>query len=149
MVQVVHLLLKILPLVPKQSQQIAHTPSEIFFGVLQDLRNTLAQLGRALREYQTALEEEGTELVNLRRSSCDQAIAHTMQSLQIELVICLARHESHVLAVNRFGDGLGIQEVVLVRLHERPNELSRDQLHIMALFTQSTAKKVRSGTCFQ
>jgi hypothetical protein len=46
----------------------------IFFGVLKNLRHTLAQLGRALREYQTAFQKEGTQLVDDRGSSCDQAI---------------------------------------------------------------------------
>src|SRR5436309_469565 len=34
MVQIDHLLLKILPLVPEQSEQVTHPRSEIFFGVL-------------------------------------------------------------------------------------------------------------------
>src|ERR1035437_3252761 len=100
MVQIDHLLLKILPLVPKQSEQVTHTRSEIFFGVLENLRHTLAQLGRALREYQAALQQEGTQLVDHGCSSCDQAVAHTMQSLQIELVICLDRYKSHVPTIH-------------------------------------------------
>ena len=55
MVQIAHLLLEILPLVPKLSQQVPHARSEIFLGVFQDLRHTLAQLGRALREDQAPL----------------------------------------------------------------------------------------------
>src|ERR1017187_10319527 len=146
MVQIDHLLLKILPLVPEQSEQVPHTRSEIFFGVLEDLRHTLAQLGRALREYQTALQKEGTQLVDDRGSSRDQAVAHTMQRLQIQLVIRFDRHKSHVLAIHCLSNGLCIQEVVLVRLHKRPHELSRYQLHVMALFTQSTTKEVRAAT---
>src|SRR6202795_3153811 len=42
-----------------------------------------------------------------------------------------------------------IEEVVLVGLHKRLHKLSRNQLHIVALSTQSTTKKVRSGTCLQ
>src|SRR5277367_4058322 len=149
MVQIDHLLLKILPLVPKQSEQVTHPRSEIFFGVFKDLRHTLAQLGRALREHQAALQQEGTQLVDHRRSSCDQAVAHTMQRLQIELVICLDRDETHVLSIDSLRDSFCIKEVVLVGLHKWPHELSRNELHVMALFTQSTTKKVRSGTCLQ
>ena len=63
MVQIDHLLLNILPLVPEQSEQVPHTRSEIFLGVFQDLLHMLAQLDWALREYQPALKQEGTQLV--------------------------------------------------------------------------------------
>src|ERR1700688_120604 len=69
-----------------------------------------------------------------------------MQRLQIELVICLDRHKSDVLALDRLGDSFGINEVVLVRLHEWLHELGSDQLYIVALFSQSTAKEMRPGT---
>src|SRR5882757_7505768 len=123
MVQIDHLLLKILPLVPKQSEQVTHPRSEIFFGVLKDLWHTLAQLGRALREHQAALQQEGTQLVDHGRSSCDQTVAHTMQRLQIELVICLDRHETHVLSSDSLRDSFCIKEVIFVGLHKWPHEL--------------------------
>src|ERR1017187_3880881 len=85
MVQIYQLLLKILPLVPKQSEQVPHTWSEILLGVLEYLRHTLSKPGRALRKHQTALEQESTQLVDDRSSSGDQAVAHTMQRLQIKL----------------------------------------------------------------
>jgi hypothetical protein len=74
-------MLQILPLAPQQSQQVPHARSEIFIGVLQDLKHPLAQPGRALREDQPTLQKEGTQLVDHRRSSCDQAVAHAMQRL--------------------------------------------------------------------
>ena len=46
------------------------------------------------------------------------------------------------------GDGFGIEEVVLVRLHERPHELRRDKLHVMALLSQGTAEEVSPRTRF-
>src|ERR1019366_2745839 len=131
MVQIDQLLLKILPLVPKQSEQVTHTRSEILLGVLEYLRHTLAKPGRALRKHQTALEQESTQLVDDRGSSCDQAITHTMQCLQIELVIGLDRHKSHVLAIHCLGNRFCIKEVVLVRLHKWLHELSRDERHVM------------------
>jgi hypothetical protein len=48
--------------------------------------------------------------------------------------------------VDSLRDGLGIEEVVLVRLHERPHKLSRNQLHIMALLSQGTAEEVSPRT---
>jgi hypothetical protein len=66
-----------------------------------------------------------------------------MQRLQIELVICLDRYKSHVLAIHRLSDRFRINEIVFVRLHEGPHELGRDQLHLVALFSQSTAQDLR------
>jgi hypothetical protein len=57
-----------------------------------------------------------------------------MQRLQIELVICLDRHESHILAIHCLGNRFSVDEIVLVRLHKRLHELGWNQLHIMALF---------------
>jgi len=73
------------------------------------------------------LQQEGSQLVDHGRSSRDETIAHAMDGLQVQLVIRLDRHETHVLPVDSLRDGLSIEEVVLVRLHERPHELSWDQ----------------------
>ena len=60
-----------------------------------------------------------------------------------------ASHETHVLSIDSLCDSFGIKEVVLVGLHKWPHELSWNELHVMALFTQSTTKKVRSGACLR
>src|ERR1700730_8785402 len=82
------------------------------------------------------------QLVDHGRSTRDETIAHTMHGLQVELVVGLDRNEAHVLPVHRLGDGLGIQEIVLVGLHKRLHGLGRDQLHVMALFSQNTSEEV-------
>ena len=56
-----------------------------------------------------------------------------MDRLEIELVIGLDRDETHVLAFDGFGNRFCVDEVVLVRLHERLYKLSRDQPDIVAL----------------
>ncbi len=71
-----------------------------------------------------------------------------MDGLQVQLVISLDRNKAHVLAFDSLGDGFGIHEVVLVRLHERLHELTRDQPNIVPLLVQSTAKEVSSGASF-
>ena len=101
--------------------------------VLQDLRHRLLQLERSLGEDHATLQQEGPQLVDHRRAASDEPIAYAMHRLQVQLVLGLDRHEAHVLPVHRFGDRLSIQEVVLVRLHERLYELSWNQLHIVAL----------------
>jgi hypothetical protein len=68
--------------------------------------------------------------------------------LKIKLVICLNRNEAHVLAADSFSDGFCIEKIVLVGLHERLHELGWNQLHVMTLFSQNSAKKVSPRTGF-
>jgi hypothetical protein len=70
-----------------------------------------------------------------------------VQRLQVELVVGLDRNKAHVLAVHRLSDGLGIQKVVLVRLHKGLDELGRDELHIVALCSQRTTQEVGPAAC--
>ena len=72
-----------------------------------------------------------------------------MNGLQLELILCLDRDKTHVLAFHSFGDGFGIDEVVLVRLHEGLHKLRCDQPHIMALLAQLAAQKMCSRTGLQ
>jgi len=71
-----------------------------------------------------------------------------VQSLQIELIVGLDGHEAHVLACYRFGDRLGVEEVVLVRFQKGFYKLRGNQPHIMALAAQCSAEEVRAGTGF-
>jgi hypothetical protein len=67
-----------------------------------------------------------------------------MQSLQIELVLCLDRHETHVLAAHCLSDRFCIEEAVLVGLHKRlpdarepllPTQLPRLGVLVGSFFT--------------
>src|SRR5512135_3642705 len=62
-----------------------------------------------------------------------QPVPHSMQCLPVELIIRLNGHEAHVLTWHSFGDGLGIEKVILVRLEEGFYKLHPDP-HI--LFTK-------------
>ena len=54
------------------------------------------------------------KLVDYRRTTLHQPVTHPMQSLQVELFVGLDGNKPHVLPGHSFGNGLGIQEVVLV-----------------------------------
>ena len=69
-----------------------------------------------------------------------------MESLQVKLVICLARNEAHVLPIYSFGDRFRIEEVVLVGLHKWFYKLGWNQLHMMALLSQYPAEEVSPPT---
>jgi hypothetical protein len=49
-------------------------------------------------------------------------------------------------ALEGFGNRFGIDEVVLVRLHERLHELRCDQPGVVSLFASSAVKKVSART---
>ena len=58
-------------------------------------------------------------------------------------------HKAHVLFGHGFGDRFGIDEVVLVRLAVRLHKLRRNESHLVSLFSQCGAHKVRSRAGFQ
>ena len=126
--------LQVLPLAPQHGDQVPHPRGEVLVDVLKHLRQSFPQPNRALGEHDAALQQKRTNLVNQSSSSRHKAVTHAMESLQVELIICLDRHEAHVLAFHGLGDGFSIDEIVLVRLHKRLHELGWNQLHIMALF---------------
>ena len=82
-----------------------------------------------------------------RGAPCDQPVTHPVQGLEVKLIIRLDRHEAHVVAIHRLRNHFCIEEVVLVRLHERLHELSRNELYVMTLFAERTPQKVGTRTC--
>src|SRR5277367_1270656 len=140
------LLVQVLPLAPQQADEVAHAWCEVRICVLEDLRHRLLQLEGSLGEHHATLEQEGSQLVDDGRSMGDKPVAHAMHRLEIKLVVRLDRNKPHVLSVYRFGNGFRIKEVVLVRLHEWLHELRRNQLHVMALFSQNTTEEVSTRT---
>ena len=74
------------------------------------LRRFDGRLGKIM----PTLDEEASDLVNHRRAALYQSVAHPMKSLQVELFVGLDGNKPHVLPSRGFGNGLSIQEVVLV-----------------------------------
>src|SRR5258708_18719382 len=79
---------------------------------------------------------------------CSPCIAYAMQGLQIQLVISLDRHETHRRPCDSLRDRLGIDVVALVRFHVRLHILRRYQSHLVSLFPQCSAKKMRTSAGF-
>src|SRR5260370_40220271 len=67
------------------------------------------------------------------RTGLESTSHHGLVPVKVELVICLDRHEAHVLAIHGLSNRFSVDEIVLVRLHKRLHELGWNQLHIMAL----------------
>src|SRR5271163_2744875 len=93
------------------------------------------------------LEQQSANLVDHRGAAHDPPFAYSVQRLQVELIVSLDRHKAHRRTGYSLGDGFGIDVVILVRLHVRLDVLCRHQTHVMSLFPQGTAEKMRSSAC--
>src|ERR1700757_505884 len=91
------------------------------------------------------LQQQSANLVDHCGASPNPPLAHSVQRLQVQLVIGLDRHEAHRGTSYSLGTRFAIDVVVLVRLHVRLHVLCRHQAHVMPLFPQSTAEKMRSS----
>jgi hypothetical protein len=65
------------------------------------------------------------------------------------LLFALHGHEPHARSLSGFADGLGIDRVVLLPLHERFYIGGRDQPNFMAKLGELTGPVMRSTTCLQ
>src|ERR1700747_1696212 len=99
----------------------------------------------SLADGDATLQQQSANLVDHCGASHNPPLAHSVQRLQVELVIGLDRHKAHRRTGYSFGNGFGIDVVVLVRLHVWLHILCRHQAHIVSLFPQSAAEKMRSA----
>src|SRR5258706_89764 len=95
-----------------------------------------------------SFEQQSTNLVDDCRATHHPTLAHAMEGLLIQLVISLDRHETHRRPCDSLSDRLGIDIVALVRFHVRLHILRRNQSHLVSLFPQCSAKKMRTSAGF-
>src|SRR6266851_5425216 len=95
-----------------------------------------------------SFEQQSTNLVDDCRATHHPTLAHAMQGLHIQLVISLDRHETHRRPCDSLSDRLGINIVALVRFHVGLHILCRNQSHLVSLFPQCSAKKMRTPASF-
>src|SRR6266478_5875223 len=95
-----------------------------------------------------SFEQQSTNLVDDCRATHHPALAHAVQGLHIQLVISLDRHEAHCRPCDRLSNRLGIDVIALVRFYVRLHILRRYQSHLVSLFPQCSAKKMRTSAGF-
>jgi hypothetical protein len=128
---------------------VAHHRCQRVVCVLENVGQPRLQLGRLLREDDAALQKKRAYLVDYRSAPRDEPVTNTVHRLKVELIVSLDRDEAHVLALDGFGDGFRVDEVVLVGLHKRLHELRCDLRDIVALLLQRSRKEMRSRACFE
>src|SRR5215470_5368669 len=92
----------------------------------------MAQPVEALPHGDAVLEEKAADLIDGRGPLPHQAVAHTMQRLEIELLVRLCRYAARRRALYSFSNRMRISKVVLVALSERLGIDRRDLPHVMA-----------------
>src|SRR6516162_581844 len=73
----------------------------------------------SLSHSNSVLQEEAAKLIDHSRPIANQARAHAMQRLQVELIVRLDRHTARRRALHSFCNRVGITEVILVALSKR------------------------------
>src|SRR6202008_2756051 len=91
------------------------------------------------------LEQHSANLVDHRGAAHHPPFADSVQRLQVQLIVALDRHKAHRGTGYSFGNGFGIDVVILVSLHVRLHILCRHEAHVMPLFAQSAAEKMSSS----
>jgi hypothetical protein len=91
-----------------------------------------------------ALQQEGADLIDDAGALADQALPHTMQSLQVELIGGLRRDKLHRWTLHRLGDRLRVAEVILLPLGIWPYVLRRHQPGIVAESFEFPTEMMRS-----
>ena len=90
----------------------------------------------------------GANLIDDAGPSSHEPVAHSVQRLQIELILGLDGHETHVLPLHRLGNRFCIAVVILVGFNERSHKLRRNQAYLVPLFAQRSPQKVRAHAGF-
>ncbi len=96
-----------------------------------DARQLGAQETQPLPHRDSALQQEGADLIDDARALTDKPLAHPVQRLQVELVGRLGCDELHGWALHRLGDRFRIAIVVLLTFGIRAHILCRHQPRVM------------------
>ncbi len=93
----------------------------------------MAQPMQALAHGDAVLQKKAANLIDDRGPLSNQAVAHAMQRLKIELLVRLRRDTSRRWPLHGFSDRVRIAEVILVALPER---LGLDRRHLPHVVTE-------------
>src|ERR1700756_3643482 len=107
----------------------------------------MAQPVELLPYRDAVLQEKAADLIDDRGPLPHQAVAHTMQRLEIELLVCFRRYAPCRGALHGFSNGMRISKIILVSLPERFGVDWRHLPHVVVEGEQLTGHIVRSHAC--
>src|SRR6266498_178469 len=115
------------PVVRQILDDVHHAWRQDIGGPGQDARQLGPQEALPLPHGNATFQQEGADLIDDASALAHQSLTHRKQSLQVELIGGLRRHELHRWPLHRLGDRLRVAEVVLLPLRIRTNVLRRHQ----------------------
>ena len=139
-----HAFVEVTQLLGKAVQLGAEAWAQAVVSILQDLRQAPLHGRAPLRDLDAVLQQQAANLVDLRGTPIHGQAAHAMDGLDVLLRDRLDGDEAHVRALCGLADRLGIGRVVLVRLHERLDELRRDQAYLVPIGAEQPRPVVRA-----
>src|SRR6516165_9080670 len=104
----------------------------------------MAQPVEPLPHRDAVLKEKAADLIDDRGPLPHQAVAHTMQRLEIELLVRFRRYAPRGGTLHRFSNRVRIAKVILVGLPERFGVDRRDLPHVVVESAQLPGHIVRS-----
>jgi hypothetical protein len=107
----------------------------------------MAQPVELLPHREAVLQEKAAHLIDDRGPLAHQAVAHTMQCLQIELLVRFRRHAPCRRTLHGFSNRMRISKVILVGLPERLGVDRRHLSHVVVEGKQFAGHIVRSHAC--
>src|SRR5215468_7963977 len=108
--------------------------------------STSERLARMPRN--SALQQEGTNLIDDAGALPDQPLAHPVQRLQVKLIGRLGGDKLHRRALHRFSDRLGIAEIVFLPFAICPHIFRRHQSRIVTVCLQLAAQVMGANAGF-
>jgi hypothetical protein len=130
------------------SQHPPHRRSEIVCLVGQHPRQIEPEDAGALADRRAVFEAEGAHLVDQTRPARDELIADAVERLQVDLFGGANLREAHRRPGHGFGDGFGVDGVVLLRLHVGLHELGGDDAGPVTHRLQLARQPLRAGARF-
>jgi hypothetical protein len=112
------------------------------------VKEPLAQRAPPDGNRDAALEQEASHVIDHDRATRDETRAEPVDRLQIQLLHRLEWHEPPGRPLNRLANRFGIQEVILLGLHEWLHVLRRNQSHVVSLRDQNPPEVVRAAAGF-
>src|SRR6266566_8948516 len=108
----------------------------------------VAKEAQSLPNSDATFQQKGADLVDDAGALADQPLSYAVHRLKVQLVGGLGRDELHRRSLHRFGDGLGVTEVVLLSFRIGPNVPRRHQPRIVAELLEPAAEMMCADAGF-
>jgi len=114
----------------------------------QNVGQLLAKETQSLPDDDSALQKKATNLIDYCGSLADKARPHSVQRLQVQLLVGFGWNEAGRRPLHRLGYSVSISKIILVPLPKRLRIRGRNLLHIVAKRGKLASNIVCRHSCF-